>query len=84
MAQTLAEYRANPPTHIVELCGCGCGKPLEKNDPGGYSYMVVDSKKVLVNNDCYWDSFSDDFDEVCGGCVGGLGIHGPKNKCPLD
>lgn len=33
MAQTLTDYLKNQPSYTAELCGCGCGKPLEKNDP---------------------------------------------------
>lgn len=79
MAQTLADYSKNPPPIIVELCGCGCGKPLEKNDPLGPYWVGTGDNKVLINEDCYFDRISDEIDKHP---IGGLGIHGPKNNVP--
>lgn len=82
MAQTLKEFLEDPPPHTVELCGCEkCGKPLEMNDPLGPRWMKINEKRVLVNEDCYFEKIGDFIDEHP---IGGLGVHGPKNKCPLD
>lgn len=81
MAQTLADYSKNPqPSIVTELCGCGCGKPLEKNDPLGPRWMVIGGKKALVNEDCYFEKISDEIDKHP---IGGLGIHGVKSG-PID
>ncbi|HBH71388.1 MAG: hypothetical protein UU88_C0011G0016 [Parcubacteria group bacterium GW2011_GWC1_42_11] len=81
MAQTLKEYLQNPHAVIVELCGCGCGESLEKNDPLGPQFMVVDCKKVFVNPDCYFDQIGEEIDKHP---IGGRGIHGPGCKSPID
>lgn len=77
MALVLNEYLKNPPAAKVELCGCGCGDRLEKNDPLGPRPMTINGKKVIVNEDCYFDKISELIDEHP---IGGLGIHGPKTS----
>lgn len=81
MAQTLNEYRANQQRFPIELCGCGCENPLEKNDPLGPQLVVVDGKKVLINEDCYFAKFGDEIDKHP---IGGPGMHGPGCKSPID
>ena len=54
MADTLTEFLAKKNTFPKELCGCGCGNPLEKNDPLGPRYAVIEGKNVLINEDCYF------------------------------
>ncbi len=81
MTQTLTEYLANPPLFPIELCGCGCGKQLEKNDPIGPQWVTIDNKKVLINEDCYFERLGEEIDKHP---IGGPGIHGPKNNGPLD
>lgn len=81
MLQTMKEFQENPPATKVELCGCGCGEPLEKNDPQGPQQMVVEGKTVFVNPDCYFDSIGKEIDRHP---VGGPGIHGPKSGGSID
>lgn len=81
MAQTLSELKNNPPPVTIELCGCGCGEPLEKNDPLGPHWVGVGADRKLVNEDCYFDMMSKQIDEYP---IGGLGINGPKNRGPID
>lgn len=81
MVQTFAEYKQNPPQITAELCGCGCGEPLEKNDPQGPQQMVVAGKTVFVNPDCYFDSIGKEIDRRP---IGGPGIHGPKSGRSID
>lgn len=64
-----------------ELCGCGCGKPLEKNDPLGPFWFGAGAEKKLINEDCYFEKFGEEIDKHP---IGGPGIHGPKNKGPID
>lgn len=78
-----AEEFLNRKPLTPELCGCGCGNPLEKNDPQGPQQMVVGGKTVFVNPDCYIDSISEIVETS--GAIGGLGTHGPRmQKCLLD
>lgn len=81
MAQTLSEFKKNPPPATVEFCGCGCENPLEKNDPLGPQLVVINGKKVLINEDCYFAKFSDGIDTHP---IGGPGMHGPGCKSPID
>ncbi|MFA5997073.1 MAG: hypothetical protein WC791_01135 [Candidatus Paceibacterota bacterium] len=81
MAQTLKQFMENPPPATVELCGCGCKKPLEMNDPLGPHWMKVDGERVLVNEDCYFDEIGKFIDDHP---IGGLGTCGPKNSGPID
>lgn len=81
MAQSLKDYLKNPPLSPVELCGCGCGEPLEKNDPAGPQYMGVKGQRVLVNSDCFFDALSDEIDKHP---IGGLGMNGPGCKSEID
>ena len=81
MAQTLAEYLRNPPTPIIELCGCGCNKPLEKNDPLGPYWVGAGEDKRLINEDCYFEKVSAEIDEHP---IGRLRTIGQKNNCPID
>ena len=81
MAQTLAEYMKNPPSPTAVLCGCGCGKPLEKNDPLGPYWVGTDENRKLINEDCFFEKMSDEIDKHP---IGGLGMNGPKNKGPID
>lgn len=37
---------------------------------------VVCIGKDVAHSDCYYDDMPDN--------VGGLGLHGPKNNCPID
>lgn len=62
MAMCVKDF-LNKESDPPELCGCGCGKPLEKNDPHGPQCMVINHKKVLVNSDCYFDAISKGIDE---------------------
>jgi hypothetical protein len=73
--KTLTEYLKTPSTIPVELCGCGCGQPLEKNDPAGPQFIVIDKKRVLVNSDCYYEAIGEEIDKHP---IGGLGMHGLK------
>lgn len=59
---TLREYLANPPASYVEICGCGCGKPLEKNDPLGPRWVGTGDNRKLINEDCYFEKMSDEID----------------------
>lgn len=81
MVQTLKEYLKNPPLIKIEICGCGCGEPLEKNDPLGPMWSGVGKDKVLINEDCYFDKISSEIDKHP---IGGLGIHGPGCKSKID
>ncbi|MGB2580821.1 MAG: hypothetical protein WBC83_03945 [Minisyncoccia bacterium] len=81
MTQTLADYLKNPPQHTIDICGCGCGKPLEKNDPLGPYLVGTGDNKVLINEDCYFDKMSDEIDKHS---IGGRGIYGPGCKSPID
>lgn len=81
MAQILANWLANPSSVTVELCGCGCGKPLEKNDPLGPYWVGIGADRKLINEDCYFKRISNDLDKHP---IGGLGINGPKNSGPID
>lgn len=76
-AKEFLKKRPLPP----ELCGCGCENPLEKNDPLGSQWVVVNGKKVLINEDCYFAKFGD---EINVPAIGGLGIHGPGCKSQID
>jgi len=77
MTQTLKEYLQNPPPVVVEICGCGCGKPLEKNDPLGPRWVGKGKDRKLINEDCYFEQMSAGIDKYP---IGGLGIHGPKSS----
>lgn len=81
MAQSLKDYLKSPPRYHIELCGCGCGEPLEKNDPLGPYLVGTGDKRVLINEDCYFDRMSDEIDIHP---IGGLGIHGPGCKSQID
>ncbi len=74
MAIPLNEYVKKHDSFHVELCGCGCGKSLEKNDPAGPQFFVIAGKRVPVNSDCYYEAFGEEIDKHP---IGGLGIHGP-------
>jgi hypothetical protein len=76
MVQLFDEDKKKIPQITAELCGCGCGEPLEKNDPQGPQQMVVAGKTVFVNPDCYFDSIGKEIDQHP---IGGPGIHGPKS-----
>ncbi|MBI5798750.1 MAG: hypothetical protein HZB10_02365 [Candidatus Yonathbacteria bacterium] len=77
----LNEYLQNPPPATVELCGSGCGKPLEKNDPLGPYWVGVGENKKPINSDCCFEKFGEEIDKHP---IGGLGMHGPKNKGTID
>ena len=81
MSQILADYLINPLPVTVELCGCGCGVPLEKNDPLGPRWVNVGPKRKLINEDCYFKRISDELDKHP---IGGPGIHGPKYSGQID
>lgn len=81
MTQTLTAWLANPPPATVELCGCGCGKPLEKNDPLGPYWVGKGENRKLINEDCFFEKMGEEIDKHP---IGGLGIHGPKNSGPID
>lgn len=40
-----------------ELCGCGCGVPIDTKDRLYPLTMLIDCKRVLVNSRCYFDAF---------------------------
>lgn len=52
MALSVDEFMATKPIE-ADMCGCGCGAPLDENDPCGPQFMVKDGKRVFVNPDCY-------------------------------
>lgn len=54
-----------------ELCGCGCGEPIETKDMLYPLSMLVDCKRVLVNRRCYFDAFWG---------VGQFGIESPSTS----
>lgn len=81
MADTLKEYLAKKSTFPKELCGCGCGEPLEKNSPLGPRWVGAEKNRKLINEDCYFDAISSEIDKHP---IGGPGVHGPKNKGPID
>lgn len=81
MSQNLREILETPLSHPVELCGCGCMNPLEMNDPLGPQWMEIGGKRVLVNEDCYFEKIGYLIDKHP---VGGLGVHGPKKCTPID
>lgn len=81
MAQTLAEYVTNSPASTIELCGCGCGKQLQKNDPLGPFWVGKEKNRELINEDCYFERMGEEIDKYP---IGGPGLHGPKNKGPID
>lgn len=81
MAQTLNEYRANQQQFPIKLCGCGCENALEENDPLGPRWVGIGADRKLINEDCYFERISNDLDKYP---IGGLGIHGPGCKSPID
>jgi len=81
MAQTLTEYLKNPPPTTIVLCGCGCGKPLEKNDPLGPYWVGTGKDRKLINANCFFEKFGEEIDKHP---IGGLGLNGPKNKGQID
>jgi len=80
MAMSVTEFLNREPAP-AELCGCGCGKPLEMNDPLGPHWMKIGETRVLVNEDCYFEKIGKFIDEHP---IGGPGVHGPKNSGPID
>jgi len=86
MAQSLTDYLKAieyglPPPTVVILCGCGCGKPLEKHSPLGPRWIGTGENRKQINEDCFFEAFSAEIDKHP---IGGLGIHGPKNRSPID